>query len=176
MLSSAAHPKMAPTDVTPGRCVNCRGEVMVPNTFADGDTIQCGVCGTSLKIQRAGGLRLPIADVSPLRDEVKLLQQRLAGLEAELAKARASFGIGANGLGLGVLYVITQVAIDEEPITRTMLVSALAIAVLTGVGLELANLLFLAKRREMGRLSGEIAQAQKDLKQVQNKIRESLRR
>ncbi len=60
---------MADKDVTPGRCLNCRSEVMVPNSFADGDTLQCGTCRMGLKIHRGGGgLKLVIADVGPLRD------------------------------------------------------------------------------------------------------------
>lgn len=163
-------------DVQLGRCLNCRGEVAVPNSFADGDTLQCGVCGMSLKVQRVGGLRLPIADVAPLREEARALQTRLAGLESDLARARASFGIGANGLGLGVLYVVVQVALEEQDLSQALLLKAAAIAALSGIGLELANFFFLAKRRELGRLGADVGQAQKDLRQVQTKIRESLRR
>lgn len=173
----SGEPLMANKDVTPGRCVNCRAEVMVPNTFADGDTTQCGVCGTSLKVQRSGGaLRLPIADVAPLRDEIKSIQLRLRGLEADMARARASFGIGANGLGLGVIYVVYQVALNDQELSRGLLWGAAAVALVGGILLELANLFFLAKRREMSRLSGEIAEAQQEIQRIQTKIRESLRR
>jgi hypothetical protein len=162
--------------VTSGRCLNCRAPVAVRDAFADGDTIRCGVCGMSLKVQRAGGLRLPIADVAPLRDEIKSIQQRLRGLESDRARARASFGIGANGLGLGVLYVVYQVGLKEEQFSRALFWEAAAAVLLTGVALELANFLFLAKRQQLSRLSADIAQAHADVGQLQDKIRESLPR
>ncbi|MGE0455403.1 MAG: hypothetical protein AB7O37_15135 [Vicinamibacteria bacterium] len=163
-------------DTLPGRCLNCKSEVQVPNTFAEGEIIQCGSCRLSLKILRRGALRLVIADVGPLRDELRFAQQRVAGLESELARARASFGIGANGLGLGVLYIVAQVALEEQELTRGLIGTAVAIALASGVALELANYLFLAKRREMARLSADIETLQGDVRQMQAKIRESLRR
>lgn len=168
---------MTDKDVTPGRCLNCRSEVMVPSTFADGDMLQCGTCGMGLKIHRGGGgLKLVIADVGPLRDEMKSTQQRIAGLESDLARARASIGIGANGFGLGVIYLVAQVMLEDKNLSRALFVNAAAIAVISGITLELANFFFLAKRREMSRLSGEIGTAQKEVSQLQQKIRDSLRR
>jgi len=164
-------------DTLPARCLNCRGEVLVPNTFADGDTIECGTCGMSLRILRGGGaLRLVVADLGPLRDELKSTQQRVQSLEADLARARASLGIGVNGFGLGVLYVIVQIFLEEKMLSPELIRNAIAIGILTGVGLELANFLFLAKRREMARLSGEIGELQTAVKEIQRKIRESARR
>jgi polyhydroxyalkanoate synthesis regulator phasin len=51
-----------------------------------------------------------------------------------------------------------------------------AIALVSGAALELANYLFLAKRREMARLSADIETLQGEVRQMQAKIRESLRR
>lgn len=169
---------MAAKDVTPGKCLNCRSEVMVPNTFADGDTLQCGVCGMGLKIHRTGGggLKLVISDVGPLRDEMKAIQQRIVGLESDLARARASFGIGVNGLGVGLVYLLSQVMLEDKNISRELIVNAVLIAIISGIGLELANFFFLAKRREMSRLSAEIAEGTKEINSIQQKIRESLRR
>lgn len=169
---------MADKDVTPGKCLNCRSEVMVPNTFADGDTMQCGVCGTGLKIHRSGGgtLRLVISDVGPLRDEMKVIQQRVGGLQSDLQQARASFGIGANGFGVGIVYLIAQVMLEDKNLSRELLLYAAAIAIVSGIALELANFFFLAKRREMSRISGEIAEAQKEINSIQQKIRDSLRK
>ena len=169
---------MAAKDVTPGKCLNCRSEVLVPNTFADGDTLQCGVCGIGLKIHRTGGggLKLVISEVSPLRDEMKVIQQRISGLESDLARARASFGIGVNGLGVGLVYLLSQVMLEDKNISRELIVNAVLIAIISGIGLELANFFFLAKRREMARLSGEIAECTKEINSIQQKIRESLRR
>jgi hypothetical protein len=162
-------------DTRPGKCLNCKAEVQVPNTFADGEQLDCAVCGIALKILRpGGGLRLVIADLTPLRDEVRAKQGQIRDLEHDLARARASFGIGANGLGLGVMYVVARVGLEEEPLTSGLIAIGVAIAVVTGIGLEVANLLFLAKRREMTRLTEEIAQAQAELRESQRKIKESL--
>jgi hypothetical protein len=162
-------------DSRPGKCLSCRAEVQVPNTFADGEMIDCGTCGISLKILRpGGGLRLVIADLTPLRDEVRAKQHQIKDLEHDLAKAQASIGIGANGLGLGVMYVIAQVGLEEKPLTGWLIGIGVAIALVTGIGLEVANLLFLAKRREMTRLSEETAQAKAELRESQRKIKESL--
>jgi hypothetical protein len=162
-------------DTRSGKCVSCRAEVQVPNTFADGEMIDCATCGIALKILRpGGGLRLVISDLTPFRDDVRSKQQQLTGLERDLAKARASIGIGANGLGLGVMYVIAQVGLEEKPLTSELIWTGVGIALVTGIGLELANLLFLAKRREMTRLGEEITQTQAELKEAQRKIKESL--
>ena len=169
---------MAGKDVTPAKCLNCRSEVMVPNSYTDGDTMQCGVCGMGLKVQKlgGGGIKLVISDVGPLRDEMKATQQRVSALESDLARARASFGIGINGFGIGVLYVILQVMVEDKNISREMIWNAVAIALVSGIGLELANFFFLAKRREMARLSTEISEATKEINSIQQKIRESLRK
>ena len=162
--------------VTNGRCLNCRAAVPVRDAFADGDTLRCGVCGVSLKVQRSGGgLRLSIADVGPLRDELKSTEQRLRGLESDRARARASFGIGANGLGLGVLFVVYQVGLKEAQLSSALLWQAALVALLSGVALELANFLFLAKRQQMSRLSADIAQTHTHIKELRSKIRESQR-
>ncbi len=164
-------------DATAGKCLNCRAEVLVPNSFADADLIQCGVCRMSLKILRAGGaLRLAIADVGPLRDEVRSIEQRMRGLETDLARARASFGIGANGFGIGVVYVVYQIGFRDESLSRGLFTTAIGIAIVSGLILELANFFFLAKRREMSRLSDEIDQANADIRERQAKIRDSLRK
>ena len=170
---------MAGKDVTPAKCLNCRSEVMVPNTFSDGDTLQCGVCGMGLKVHKGGGgggVKLVISDVGPLRDEMKSTQQRVSSLESDLARARASFGIGVNGLGIGLLYVVSQVMLEDKNITRALITNAVMIAAVSGIALELANFFFLAKRREMSRISGEIAEATREINSIQQKIRESLRK
>jgi hypothetical protein len=169
---------MAGKDVTPAKCLNCRSEVMVPNHYADGDTMQCGVCGMGLKVHKSGSgaLKLVISDVGPLRDEMKATEQRVSALESDLARARASFGIGVNGLGIGLIYVVSQVMLEDKNITRGLITNAVAIAAVSGIALELANFFFLAKRREMARISGEIAEASREIASIQQKIRESLRK
>jgi len=169
---------MAGKDVTPAKCLNCRSEVLVPNSYTEGDTLQCGVCGMGLKVQKTGGglVKLVISDVGPLRDEMKSTQQRVLALESDLARARASFGIGINGFGIGVLYVIAQVMLEDKNVSRELLWNAAAIGIVSGVALELANFFFLAKRREMSRIAKEIAEATREINSIQQKIRESLRK
>lgn len=162
-------------DSRPGKCLNCRAEVQVPNTFAEGEQVDCQVCGLALKILRpGGGLRLVIADLTPFRDEVRAKQQQISDLEAELGRAKASFGIGANGFGLGVMYVVAKVGLEEQELSAELVGFGVAIALVSGALLELANLLFLAKRREMTRLGEEITQAQAELREAQRKIKESI--
>jgi hypothetical protein len=107
---------------------------------------------------------------------MKSTQQRVSALESDLARARASFGIGINGFGIGVLYVIAQVMLEDKNVSRDLLFNAAAIAIVSGIGLELANFFFLAKRREMARLSKEIAEATREINSIQQKIRDSLRK
>jgi hypothetical protein len=94
-------------------------------------------------------------------------------LEDELQGARQSFGIGANGFGVGVIYLLVQVAISERQWSTGLLMEGIGIALGTGIFLELANFLFLAKRQKMTRLSEEIQAARSDGREIQRKIREA---
>jgi len=157
-----------------GRCVHCRTEIAVPDSYADGDHIKCGACDTQHRIIRsAGALRLVIADVAPLKEEVYANQQRLARLENELQGARGSLGIGVNGLGVGVIYILWRIVSHEEDLSRGLLITAAGVAVGTGLLLELANFLFLAKRKLINQLNGEIQLIRDETKELQRKIRES---
>jgi hypothetical protein len=160
------------------RCVNCRTDIDVLATYADGDHIKCGACGMQHRVLRTNGaLRLVVADVAPLRDQVRQNEQRIERLENELRAARGSIGIGANGIGVGVIYLLVKLAWDEQLLTRELIVNALLIALLCGVALELANFMFLSKRRLMDQLSEEIEIMTNETKELQRKIREgSLRR
>jgi hypothetical protein len=156
------------------RCVNCRTDVVVPDTYAHGDHIKCGSCGTKHKVSRGEVLRLVIADVAPLREALANNRALIERLEAELRAARASLGIGLpNGVGLGVAYLLWQVGFADRLLGQEVFVEALGVAVGAGVILELANYLFLAKRQKMSRLSAEIADARADGRQLEQKIREA---
>lgn len=165
--------------VEPGasaRCPGCRTIVQVEARYAHGDQFQCGNCGAGLKVARkAETLRLVIADPGPLRDELRALQQRILGYESDLRRAKASWGIGVNGLGLGLLYVLAKVALERAPLTHELLWTAAGLAVATGVLLELANFLFLAKRQAIRRLSEDIREARSAARELQQKIRDSAR-
>lgn len=156
-----------------GRCVNCRTEVVVPPDYAHGDHIKCGTCGTKHKVQRGEVLRLVLADVSPLKDALHANESHVERLEDELQGARQSFGIGANGFGIAVIYLLVQVAISERQWSTGLLMEGIGIALGTGIFLELANFLFLAKRQKMTRLSEEIQAARSDGREIQRKIREA---
>src|SRR5438034_645918 len=104
-----------------GRCVHCRTDVIVPATYDEGDHIKCGACDTGHRVVRVNNvLRLVIADVTPLRETLRQNEQRLRNLEAELKDARASFGIGSLGIGVGVIYLLVKVAWENAAITAGM--------------------------------------------------------
>jgi hypothetical protein len=157
-----------------GRCVHCRTDVLVPASYADGDHIKCGACDTGHRVVRTNNaLRLVIADVAPLRETLRQNDQRLRVLEAELSDARASMGLGVNGLLIGLLYLVVKIAWDEEPLTKGLIATAVVIAALVGVALETANFFFLQKRTKMTRLTEEIEQINQDSRELRRQIRES---
>ncbi len=156
------------------RCVNCRTDIVVPDTYAHGDHIKCGSCGTKHKVARGEVLRLVMADAAPLKEALASNRAMIERLEAELAAARASLGIGLpNGVGLGVAYLLWQVGFQDRLLAADVFIEAIGVALATGVALELANYLFLAKRQKMSRLSAEIAAARLDGRQLEQKIREA---
>jgi hypothetical protein len=158
------------------RCPLCRGRVAVEERDADGDQIHCDNCHSALRVRRRqGSIRLVVADVGPLRDELRTLQQRQKNLESDLQRARASFGIGANGIGFGVAYVVWQVALENALLSTALLVKAVAIAVVTGVLLEVANYFFFAKRSAITRLTAEIAELREQIRGIQQTIRDATR-
>jgi hypothetical protein len=157
------------------RCVNCRSEVTVPDSYAHGDHIPCGTCGTSHKVSRGEVLRLVIADATPLKEALRETQRLIDRLEDELKGARGSFGLGANGLFIGVAYVIWQVARHNESWTWGLGIEALVIAVVTGVLLETANYFFLAKRQKITRLTEELESARAEGRLLQQRIRDASR-
>ena len=77
-------------------CVNCREAVEITERYAQGDHIRCGACGTDHKILRGDRVRLVLADVTPLRDALAQNQQLVNRLESDLARARASLGVGVE--------------------------------------------------------------------------------
>jgi len=164
---------MPPTDAPKARCTHCRSDVAVPEQYAHGDHIKCGTCGTKHKVVRGEKLRLVLADVTPLKETLAQNHQLVQRLEADLAQARGSLGLGANGIGLGVIYAIYQLAANEAPLDGALVGSAVAVAVVSGILLEAANFLFLAKRQAMTRLSAELEEARDEAAQLRQKIREA---
>ena len=138
------------------RCVSCREEISIPEQYAHGDHIGCGACGTKHKVVRGERLRVVIADATPLRDALDQNQKMIKRMKADLAQARASYGIGANGLGIGVAFAIYQVGWKGEPLSMNLLWNAIGIAILCGALLEAANWAFLAKRHTITRLLAEL--------------------
>lgn len=156
------------------RCVHCRTDVAVPLSYADGDHIKCGTCGTGHRVLRASaGMRLVLADIGPLRDALRTNEQRLRNLGADLRDARASFGIGVNGLGVGVIYLLVKVAWEDQALTRDLVIIAAAIAVGVGILLEAANALFLQKRKAIVQISEEIERLDTETRELRRRIRES---
>lgn len=155
------------------RCVHCRSDVLVPDTYAHGDHIKCGTCGTKHKVSRGEILRLVLADPTPLKEALLANRQAVERLEAELQSARGSLGLGVNGFGLGVVYLLWQVALRDRPWSKGLLLAAIAIALLTGALLELANYLFLAKRQAITRLTAEIEAARAEGAHIRQQLREA---
>jgi hypothetical protein len=157
------------------RCVSCRADVLVPDQYAHGDHIACGTCGTKHKVARGEKVRLVLADPQPLRDALAQNQHAIERIRADLAQARASFGIGANGFGIGVIFALYQVGLKGEPLGLNLLFNAIGIAVVSGLLLEAANWAFLAKRQRISRLSAELTEAEAEARQLRMKIRDATR-
>ncbi len=156
------------------RCVSCRSEVSVPDSYSDGSQIGCTGCGVQLRIIRTGGaLRLVVADLLALNDALRENRKLIAETTRDLQAARASWGIGVNGLGLGVLYVVARVALEEREVNRDLIIEAVVVSVVVGILLELANTLFLAKRKAISTLTEQLRLATADQREIQRKIRES---
>jgi hypothetical protein len=156
-----------------GRCVHCRSDINVPATYAHGDFIKCGTCGMQHKVIRGEGVRLVIADVTPLKEALRANQAMVERLEDELKGARRSFGIGANGVGIGAAYAIYLVAFQEHTLDMQLATKAILAMLGSGILLELVNYFFLAKRQQVKRLSAEIAEAHEQSEELEQKIRES---
>jgi hypothetical protein len=154
-------------------CVHCRTEIAVPDAYAHGDHIKCGTCGTKHKVSRGEVLRLVLADIAPLREALLENKRMIERLEDEIQGARRSLGIGINGLGIGVLYAIVQIGLNDAVINAELAWKSLGIALAVGIALELANHLFLAKRQRITRLSQELHDAREAGRQIQKVIREA---
>ena len=160
-----------------GRCVHCRADILVPDTYHHGDHVKCGQCGTRHKVSRGEreGVRLVLADVGPLRDALKANEIMVGRLEDELRGARHSIGLGANGLGIAVVYLIWQVALRDTPMSTGLIWQAVMVGLAAGVALELLNYVALAKRKAITRLSEELEEAREEGRALQQKIREASR-
>ena len=163
-------------DTQKARCAECRSEISIPSTYSHGDHVKCGTCGTRHKVVRSGeAVRLVLADVGPLKEALRANEVQQQRLEAELRHARASYGVGVNGIGIGVAYAIWQVGFKDRQIAIGLLWEVIAVAVLSGLLLELINFFFLAKRKAMSRLSAEIEQVEAEANALKQKIREASR-
>lgn len=141
------------------RCVHCREPVEVADRYAHGDHIKCGVCGTKHKVLRGERLRLVLADAGPVRDALSQNEALVARLESDLAQARLSFGIGANGAAIGVAYAVYQVLVNRAPVDASLLWAAVGLALFSALVLETASWTFLAKHQRIARLARELADA-----------------
>jgi len=160
---------------TKARCVHCREEVEIPDRYAHGDHVRCGACGTDHKILRGDRVRLVLADVSPLRDALAQNQQLVSRLAADLARVRASFGIGANGLVIALAVAAYRVFVGGTPIDKALLWTSLTIALVSAVLLELANWSFLGKRRAITALAAELVEAEAEGNRLRAQIRDASR-
>ena len=160
-----------------GRCVHCRADILVPDSYHHGDHVKCGQCGTRHKVVRGEreGVRLVLADVGPLRDALRANQNQVGRLEDELRGARHSIGLGANGIGIGVAYFVWQVFLQDHPMSTEVIRTSVIVAVLSGVFLEALNYFALAKRQAIRRITGDLDDARAEGRSLQQKIREASR-
>lgn len=156
-----------------GRCVNCRSDISVPDTYAAGDHIKCASCGTRHKVQRGETLRLVLADVTPIKESLRANEQLIARLQEDLRTTRLSLGIGANGIGVGVAYLAWEVLYEGQLWSTGLLLNGVGIAVASGAGLELANYLFLGKRMKLSRIAEDIREAEEEGRRLQQRIRDA---
>ena len=161
--------------VDKARCVNCREDIQVTSQYAHGDHIACGTCGTKHKVVRGDKVRVVLADAAPLRETLAQNQRSITRIKAELRQAQASLGIGANGIGIGVIFVIYQVGWKGEPLSMNLLWNAIGIAIVAGLLLEAANWAFLAKRTAISRLSAELEETEEEARRLRQKIRDATR-
>ena len=150
------------------------GALVLPS-YAHGDHIKCGTCGTNHKVVRGEVLRLVIADVTPLREALHDNHRLIERLEDELRGARRSFGIGANGIGFGVIYAVYQIAFNEQDLSQQLLLATVGVALFSGIVLETMNYLLLSKRQRIRRLNAEIDEAKIHGRAVEKQIREASR-
>jgi hypothetical protein len=165
----------APDRTERARCVHCRSDISVPPSYTHGDHIKCGTCSTKHKVMRGDVMRLVIADVTPLREALFDNRRMIERLEDEVRGARRSFGIGANGLGFGLVYVVYQIAFNEQEWSQQLVLAGLGVALFSGVALELMNHFLLAKRQRIRRLSAEIDEAKAHGRTIEKQIREASR-
>ena len=159
------------------RCMHCRADIVVTDQYQHGDHIKCGSCGMRHKVTRGEreGVRLVIADVAPLKEALHSNQQLVGRLEDELRGARHSIGLGSNGIGIGVAWVIYQVALQDHPVNFDLVKSGLLVALASGILLELLNYVALAKRQAIRRITRDLEDARAEGRSLQQKIREASR-
>jgi NAD-dependent SIR2 family protein deacetylase len=155
------------------RCVYCREEVQVPDRYAHGDHIKCGSCGTKHKVVRGDRSRLVLADVAPVREALSQNDTLIARLESEIAQARFSFGIGANGIAIGVAYAVYEVVANQTPVYAALLWKAAGIAIGCAVLLEAASWAFFAKRQRIARLTRELEEARSEGGRIRALLRDA---
>jgi len=161
--------------VDKARCVDCREDIQVTSQYAHGDHIACGTCGTKHKVVRGDKVRVVLADAGPLRETLAQNQHAITRIRAELRQAQASIGIGANGIGIGVIFLLYQVGWKGQPLDMNLLWNAIGIAIVSGLLLEAANWAFLAKRATITRLTTDLEETEDEARRLRQKIRDATR-
>ena len=158
------------------RCVNCRTEIddpagLCPRRPHQVRHLRHQAQGAARRRPAAGAGRRQAPEGRPARQP----DPWWSASRTSCRGARRSFGIGANGLGIGGDLPASYRSRLNEPAWSLGPASPRGSASLVGTGLllELANFLFLAKRQQMTRLSEEIQTARADGREIQRKIREA---
>ncbi len=74
-----------------------------------------------------------------------------------------------------MIFAVYRVAIDGAPISKSLIVASLLIALVSGALLEGANWLFLAKRHAINALTQELGEARADASRLRAQIRDATR-
>jgi hypothetical protein len=160
---------------TTAHCVECHSDVAVPDSYAQGDHIRCGTCGTGHRVVRGDVLRLVLADTGPLKDALRENEARMERLEDELAGARGRLGMGAHGLYVGAAYVGIEVMLKDHPWTVGLIFIGLGLALVCGIIIEVLNFLFLSKRARIDQLTAEIEDVREAGQELRQKLRDATR-
>ena len=160
--------------IVKARCVHCREDVPVDGRYAHGDHIKCGACGTKHKVVRGDRLRLVLADAAPVREALAQNEQLILRLQQDLARTRRSFGLGANGVLVGVAFAAWRLW-KGAPIDTDLLTSAVLVTLGAAMLIEAANWSFLGKRQAITRLLREIEEARTDGGRLRGLVREANR-
>jgi hypothetical protein len=116
-----------------------------------------------------------LADTAPIREALQANDALVGRLEGELQGVRRTFSMGVKGLGAGVAYFLYQIGFGDRALSAELTWEAVAVGIVCAIALEVANFLFLSKRRRIRQLSAEIDEAREERRRLEKLLREASR-